>query len=899
MRSSFIVLIFMSMCMVLQAQQTGNFWTKKDPGKVDLKDRIDYSADIKDFSTFILDETALIDSVDDVPERFSGISSSTLIKMPDGKGGFINFKLYESNLLPASWDDKYTELRSFYGISGNTSLRLTQTPQGFYGMIQKPQGHILINPLTDNAYMVFEKEKAATTPETWMNCQFDEQLPVDLSVQDIFQDYENKIVDDGLLRTYELAVATTGEYAQFHISEADAQNAAFDEQMQVVLSAIAVTIDRVNSIYERDFAITLELIDENDDIVYFDESDDPYSNFSAGAMLSENQNNIDNVIGFSNYDIGHVFSTGGGGVASLGSVCTSSKARGVTGLANPIGDPFDIDYVAHEMGHQFGATHTFNNSCNTNRTDATAFEPGSGNTIMAYAGICPPNIQNNSDAVFHIASVSQVFNFIQQSSGSQCGSLNTINNDPPVINSPVADKTIPYGTPFVLEADATDPNNDVLTYNWEQLDNEISVQPPDSLSLNGPNFRSLLPKDGPKRFFPKYELVLDGALSSEWEVLPWTNRNMVFGVLIRDNNPLGGQTVEDIVNLSVADAGPFEVTSQDAEGINWQPGSTATITWNVNGTDANGINTAAVDILLSTDAGITYDTVLASNVTNDGSHTITVPDLQAAFCRLKVQPVDNYYYAINSTDFAIDTVVSNDCDVYTDDTAAAIPDGAAPNTAGSPLTKTLSISEDNTIESVEISVEITHDWINDLVIELESPEGTTITLWDRNCGGEDDMNVTFSSAATEIPNDCSSPFTGTFKVADANTGLDELLGESMLGDWELTITDFWDADAGTLESWSIDVCYTSILSTQEIEDMPDFSITPNPATDNILVRLLNNANDDLNIKFYDMNGRLVKTAKVQEQETESNIDISELSSGVYFIRVDDLQRSTTEKLIIR
>jgi len=374
---------------------------------------------------------------------------------------------------------------------------------------------------------------------------------------------------------------------------------------------------------------------------------------------------------------------------------------------------------------------------------------------------------------------------------------------------------------------------------------------------------------------------------------------MVFGVLIRDNDPLGGQTVEDIVNLSVADAGPFEVTSQDAEGINWQPGSTATITWNVNGTDANGINTSAVDILLSTDAGITYDTVLASNVANDGSHTITVPDLQAAFCRLKVQPVDNYYYAINSTDFAINTVVSTDCDVYTDDTDAAIPDGTAPNTAGSPLTKTLSISEDNTIESLEVSVEITHGWINDLVIQLKSPEGTTITLWDRNCGGEDDMNVTFSSAATEIPNDCSSPFTGTFKVADANTGLDELLGESMLGDWELTITDFWDADAGTLESWSIDVCYTSILSTQEIEDMPDFSITPNPATDNILVRLLNNANDDLNIKFYDMNGRLVKTTKVQEQETESNIDISELSSGVYFIRVDDLQRSTTEKLIIR
>jgi len=883
----------------MQAQRSGNFWTETDPGKVDLKDGINYSANIKDYSTFMLNETALIGSIDDVPERFSGIRSNTQLKMPDGKGGFINFKLYESNLLPGSWDDKYPQLRSYYGISGNASLRLTQSPLGFYGMIQKAQKQIIINPLTDDSYMIFEKKNASIDETDLMTCELKTQLPNDFSIENLIQDDQSKIVNDGFLRSYQLAVATTGEYAQFHISEANAENSSLDQQMQVVLSAIAVTIARVNSIYERDFSITLELIDENDDIVYFDEDNDPFSNFSAGALLSENQNNMDSVIGSSSYDIGHVFSTGGGGLAGLGVVCTSSKASGVTGLTSPIGDPFDIDYVAHEIGHQFGATHTFNNSCNNNRTNSTAFEPGSGTTIMAYAGICVPNIQNNSDAVFHIGSVSQVFDFIEQGSGPFCADLNPINNNAPTINSSIADKTIPYGTPFVLEADIIDADNDNLTYTWEQMDNEISSQPPDSLSTNGPNFRSLLPKDDPKRFFPKYEIVLNGELSTEWEVLPWTSRSMSFGLLARDNHPAGGQSVADLVDLTIADAGPFEVTSQATDGINWLPGQTATITWNVNGTDANDINTSAVDILLSTDGGLNFDTTLASNVANDGSHSIIVPDLQAAFCRLKVQPVDNYYYAINSTDFAINTVVSSDCNVYSDDTAATIPDGSGSNIAGVPLNKTINVSDNLNIDELEVSVNITHTFISDLVIELESPDGTALRLWDRDCAGEDNMDITFSTSSPELPNNCSSPIIGTFNITNSNRSLEDFIGESSQGDWKLTVTDYWDTDGGSLESWALNICYTSILSTQEIENAPDFSITPNPASSNIVIQLLNDTNNDVDVKFYDISGKIVKTAQIQDQESQSLINVSALSSGIYFVRVDNQEFSTTEKLIIR
>ena len=284
---------------------------------------------------------------------------------------------------------------------------------------------------------------------------------------------------------------------------------------------------------------------------------------------------------------------------------------------------------------------------------------------------------------------------------------------------------------------------------------------------------------------------------------------------------------------------------------------------------------------------------------NDGSHSITVPNLQAPFCRLKIQPVDNYYYAINSFDFAVDTIVNSDCDLYTDDVAEAIPDGAAPNTAGTPLVKTTTIDEDVTVESIEVSVVITHTWINDLVIELESPDGTSVKLWDRNCGDEVNMNVTFSASAPELPNSCSSPFTGTFKAADDNAGLEDFIGQSSLGDWKLIVTDYWDADDGTLESWDLDICYTSILSTQEIENSPDFSITPNPATSNIVIQLLNDTNNDVDVKFYDISGKIVKTAQIQEQESQSLINVSALSSGIYFVRVDNQEFSTTEKLIIR
>jgi subtilisin-like proprotein convertase family protein len=398
--------------------------------------------------------------------------------------------------------------------------------------------------------------------------------------------------------------------------------------------------------------MTFQIVPDNDLLIYYngfatDGDPDPYDNFDGGQMLGANTSNITGQIGVNNYDIGHVFSTGGGGLAGTDPCSNTTKGRGVTGIVTPEFDPFDIDYVSHEIGHQYGAGHTYYNACFGSKVSED-YEPGSASTIMGYAGICVPNVQENSDAYFHASSINQIS---ISASGDSCYDAIAIGNDEPTAVT-AGNYTIPILTPFILDATgSSDPNGDTLTYCWEQFDNDGTyTQPPVASNAGGPMFRTNFPTIDPIRTMPNLEAVINNT-SPTWEVLPSNvGRTLDFRLTVRDNNPLGGQTAQGNIVLTVGAQGPFEVTSPNAGGEIWYAGSTETITWDVNSTN---VLSAQVNILLSTDGGYTYPITLASNVNNDGVQDIVVPDNVGTTNRIKIEAAANIFFDLSNADFEI------------------------------------------------------------------------------------------------------------------------------------------------------------------------------------------------------------------------------------------------------
>ncbi|NRA12800.1 MAG: proprotein convertase P-domain-containing protein [Crocinitomicaceae bacterium] len=518
------------------------------------------------------------------------------------------------------------------------------TEHGFHAMIRKPgESTIFIDPLfkgNTQYYIVYYKKDFST--DKVMGCSFDMDQAA-ISSKTIPTTGTVSQFGTCELRTYRLALSATGEYTTFHGGTVAAAQAA-----QVT------TMNRVNGVYEKDMAITMTIIANNNLIVYTNSGSDPFTNGNPGTMINQNQSNTDAVIGNGNYDIGHVFGTNSGGLAGLGVVCNNSqKARGVTGSGAPIGDPFDIDYVAHEMGHQFGAPHTFNNSCGGNRNNATAVEPGSGSTIMAYAGICPSNVQNNSDDHFHGVSLEDIHDEIM-SGGHTCEVITPLANIAPTLVSTNGGAVVPASTPFALTAVVTDPDGDPLTYNWEQMDIDISTQPPVATATGGPNFRSNPSLSSPTRYFPNLaDLTAGGPFT--WEVLSSVSRVMDFRVTVRDNAPgPGGCNDHGDVTVTVdGNSGPFVVTYPSNTGIVWAGATTETVTWSVAGSDLAPVNCTNVDILLSTDGGLTYPTVLLANTANDGTQLINVPNLATTTARIMIISAAGTFFDISDNDFEI------------------------------------------------------------------------------------------------------------------------------------------------------------------------------------------------------------------------------------------------------
>lgn len=581
-----------------------------------------------------------------------GSAAPFAIELPAPDGSFQKFLVAESPVVEVGLGLRYPEITTYAGrgISDPYAyIRFDITPAGLHAQIISPNGTWYIDPysLSTNEFYISYLRNDYTADrsrasEATCSLIADEEIAEEIKFLREQIGWEQS---GAQLRTYRTAIAATGEYTAFH-----------GGTVALGLAAVITALNRVNGIYETEVAIRMNLIANNDLIVYTNASTDPYTNNSGSTMLSQNVTNLNNVIGNANFDVGHVFSTGGGGVAGLGVICGNSKARGVTGLPSPVGDPFYVDYVAHEMGHQFGGNHTFNGSSGScsggNRNASTAYEPGSGTTIMAYAGICSPqNTQNFSDPFFHGISLDEIIAFSTLGGGNNCPVITPTNNDAPSVTVPSGGFSIPKSTPFSLTGSALDPNGDSLTYCWEQFDLG-SAGAPGSPVGNAPIFRSFKPAATPTRYFPKLADVINNTYVMG-EILPSYARTLTFRLTARDNRSGGGGMGKASLQFSVTDAaGPFLVTSPNT-AVTWDGSTTQTIQWDVAGTNAAPVNTQFVRILLSTDGGLTFPHVILESSPNDGAEQITLPNLPTTTARIKIEAVGNIYYDMSNANFTI------------------------------------------------------------------------------------------------------------------------------------------------------------------------------------------------------------------------------------------------------
>ncbi|GGG52434.1 zinc-dependent metalloprotease [Epilithonimonas arachidiradicis] len=589
------------------------------------------------------------------PQRFSN-DESLVLKFPTAEGKLVDYVIQEASVMDPALQAKYPEIRSYVGYEKNnsgSSIRFSVSPYDGVNVMYFNAGktaYLDTHTQDKSTYMVYNRADLPADTRGF-TCSYENPEDTASAVPT-----EASLVQDGQWRNYRLAISTTMEYSRYHINRAGLSTGTVDQKKAAVLTAMNTTMTRVNGVYEKTLSLTMTMIANNDQLLSIDvDAYAPgFTNNDGYALLDENQAFIDSKIGNSAYDIGHIFSTGGGGVAQLRSPCTASKARGVTGSSAPRNDAFDIDYVAHEMGHQWGAQHTFDNSCSNNRSASTSVEPGSGSTIMAYAGICPPNVQNNSDAYFHVVSVNQMYSNITTGTGASCAVKTANNNQVPVIQ-PLTNYTIPNGTAFVLSGTATDPDGDAVTYLWEQTDIRPSTTStaPSSTQTSGAVFRSYTPTTSNSRYFPAMASIAAGNLAPTWEVIPTVGRTLNFSLFVNDNKATGNQAARAnmVVTVSAA-AGPFKVTSQ-AAAANYVGGSPLTVTWDVAATNVAPVNTQNVQILLSSDNGLTYPTVLAESVPNNGTATVTLPNEDNSNARIMVKAVNNIFLAVNATRFNI------------------------------------------------------------------------------------------------------------------------------------------------------------------------------------------------------------------------------------------------------
>lgn len=596
---------------------------------------------------FKLNISNIKDALNTCPLEFSN-EEGLIVDLPMPDGQLMAFRLFESPIMQAGLAAKYPDIKTYSGYAVDNPLlqgRFDYTYEGFHGYILGTPSPVIIDPIfhqNDELYQVFFR-KDLTNQADFICDVATENQGIDLAKPLPLASPETA---ESNLRTYRLVISTTGEYSQ-----------KYGGTKPTVLAEVVKVINRVNSIVGRDFAIRLVLVNNTDLVFYLNASTDPFTNGDTGLMINENPAALAPLFPFADYDMGHLLGTNAGGLAQISSVCSGNKARGVTSAGQENGDQFYVDYVCHEMGHQLGSNHTFNNCsgfAGGNENGGTAFEPGSGSTIMSYSGICNVNnIQFDSDPYYHISSLQEISTNMFTSIGNNCSTQLSIGNHFPVSNIDLEDDFyIPVGTAFLLNGSGSDEDGDTLTYNWEEYD----LGPLSQIGFpqgNAPLFRSVPPNSKTYRFFPNLNSIF-ASLSSPLEVLPTYTRDLTFKLTVRDNHFGGGAAHwNEVAFHSTSAAGPFVVTLPGFDDQEWEVGEYALVKWNVANTNLAPVNCKLVNIRLI--QGLDYDNslIIAQDMPNSGEAQVLVPDMIATNYHIIVEAADNVFLDASATPLSI------------------------------------------------------------------------------------------------------------------------------------------------------------------------------------------------------------------------------------------------------
>ncbi len=655
--------------------QKGSIWNKVSASHTATLNKIRPNVQEEGELYFSLDAAAFRQNLVNARDKFSK-QAGVIVEFPNMNGELERFNVWENSNMTPDFQAQFPEIRAYVGkgiTDAGATIHFSVSPQGIQTMVFRANTAAeFIEALDKEAttYVLFNSRNR-NQPRGAFNCTTVD-TPLDLTAlesQNLYGKSSNK-----KYKTMRLALSCTAEYA-------NSFGATSSAQVGLVIAAMNATMTRVNGVYEKDIAVHLNMID-NTSVIYYDATTDPYSDAANMANWnSELQANLTATITEAVYDIGHMFgaSGGGGNAGCIGCVCVNGqKGSGITspGSGLPQGDSFDIDYVAHEMGHQLGGNHSF-----TYGYEGTVAqtEPGSGSTIMGYAGITSYDVQLHSDPIFSYKNINQIQTNLNTKT---CPVSTTMANNTPVVNAG-ADYTIPIGTAFMLTGTASDADaGDVLTYLWEQNDvgTSATVNATSRVLATktvGPNFRTFKPSTNIFRYCPQMGKILAGTISittsanSNWETVSTVARNLNFTFIARDNQAGGGQTAEDAMVVAVnTTGGAFSVSSQSTTGISYAQGSTQTVTWVPGSTASTPFNSPTVDILMTTNASTALETfnattptspnpttwtTIASGVPNNGSYDVTIPATApvSSTCRFMVKAVGNIFLAVNAKNFAI------------------------------------------------------------------------------------------------------------------------------------------------------------------------------------------------------------------------------------------------------